>query len=293
MNATLSLSAPWFRLVRLPAVLTALSNVIAAWLIVAWPGGSAFQLLMLMAATACLYSGGMALNDCFDLDEDRRDRPGRPLPSGAVGVREGWLGGFLLLAVGTVLAAFAAPASGAVAIVLVAAILAYNGWLKSTPAASLAMAACRFLNWLMALAVVGLTWTTCLLALPAFLYVAALTEISREETRAADRRVLLRAGGGLVLATLVVCALAWIDGGLALLAIPGALAGLWIVGVRLRRAWGEFNAGALQALVGFMIFGIVPLDALVVLAAGPAWAAPLLLLLMLPGRWLARRMYVT
>ncbi len=44
-----------------------------------WP---AYFLLML--ASVCLYCGGMAWNDFFDLEQDRRERPDRPIPSGRI-----------------------------------------------------------------------------------------------------------------------------------------------------------------------------------------------------------------
>jgi hypothetical protein len=42
-----------------------------------------------------------------------------------------------------------------------------------------------------------------------------------------------------------------------------------------------------------MIFGIIPLDAILVLAAGPWWGSIVVLLLLLPARFLGRMLYVT
>ena len=48
-------------------------------------------------ATAALYAGGVVLNDVFDRDLDRIERPERPIPSGRVGTpRAAALGGGLL-----------------------------------------------------------------------------------------------------------------------------------------------------------------------------------------------------
>src|SRR6478672_9585894 len=74
------------QLVRLPALPTALAD-----------HGVSFGLLLL--ATSCLYCAGMIFNDFFDVEQDRRERPERPIPSGRVTRRTaGWLGGGLLLA---------------------------------------------------------------------------------------------------------------------------------------------------------------------------------------------------
>src|SRR5262245_28722487 len=75
---------PYAQLVRLPNVFTALADIALGALVTAalpahWP---AFVLLLL--ASACLYSAGMVWNDYFDLEQDRRERPFRPLPSGRI-----------------------------------------------------------------------------------------------------------------------------------------------------------------------------------------------------------------
>ena len=45
-----------------------------------------------------LYASGTALNDVFDFEIDRAERPGRPLPSGRVSSRSAaWLGGLGLV----------------------------------------------------------------------------------------------------------------------------------------------------------------------------------------------------
>src|SRR5262245_41794258 len=54
---------------------------------------------LLLLASACLYWGGMVWNDYFDREQDYRERPERPIPSGRVSLREAyWLGVGLLAA---------------------------------------------------------------------------------------------------------------------------------------------------------------------------------------------------
>src|SRR6266852_4753634 len=75
------------QLVRLPNVFTAMADIVLGWLgaratgtpDTRWPGFA-----LLLAASACLYSGGMVWNDFFDVEQDRRERPYRPLPSGRI-----------------------------------------------------------------------------------------------------------------------------------------------------------------------------------------------------------------
>jgi len=73
------------RLLRLSLAPSALADV-AAGIVFAnagvWPaGGGPFWL---MASSACVYHGALALNDWRDREHDARTRPSRPIPSGAV-----------------------------------------------------------------------------------------------------------------------------------------------------------------------------------------------------------------
>ena len=51
-------------------------------------------LILLVAASTLLYAGGVALNDVYDVDIDRQERPERPIPSGRISLaaarRLGW-----------------------------------------------------------------------------------------------------------------------------------------------------------------------------------------------------------
>src|SRR5262245_10748765 len=131
------------QLVRLPNVFTAVADVILGALAgTEFAGGALPQwwqaiLGLLLAASGLLYSGGMIWNDFFDIEQDKRERPFRPIPSGRVQRKTvGWLGA-ALLAGGLACAAWAGSAW--LAGMLVAAILLYDGWLKRTWAGPLGM----------------------------------------------------------------------------------------------------------------------------------------------------------
>src|SRR5436189_6221390 len=90
-------------LVRLPNVFTALGDIGLGWLAAVaagvpenrWP-----SFALLMCASAALYSAGMVWNDYFDQEQDRRERPFRPLPSGRVTPRSAAVLGTVLIAAG-------------------------------------------------------------------------------------------------------------------------------------------------------------------------------------------------
>src|SRR2546423_729181 len=99
------------QLVRLPNVFTALADICLG----AAATGALFErwpvFALLLPASAFLYCGGMVWNDVFDVEQDRRERPFRPLPSGRITRRLAALLGAALLILG-VCFAFLAGAMG-------------------------------------------------------------------------------------------------------------------------------------------------------------------------------------
>src|SRR5262245_43808695 len=197
---------PYAQLLRAPNVFTAFADVALAWAAADAPGPPPGWpvYLVLMAASGCLYSAGMVWNDFFDVEQDRRERPFRPLPSGRV--RRGTAAGLglALLAAGVGLAALAGWRDDGwkhrpvvVAAVLAAAVLLYDGVAKRTPLGPAAMGACRFLNVLLGLAVVtdaggpaGLRWH---LAAAVGVYIVGVTWFARTEARESSRAALVGA----------------------------------------------------------------------------------------------------
>src|SRR6516165_7659972 len=95
---------PYLQLVRLPNVFTAAADSLAGWLLVEGGFDGPGQWVPLVLASACIYAGGIVLNDVFDYEIDRVERPGRPLPSGKVGRGFATVLGSFLLGAGLALA---------------------------------------------------------------------------------------------------------------------------------------------------------------------------------------------
>src|SRR5207249_10512642 len=80
-----SLAAGLLALLRPPNVFTAVADSFAGLVLARRAGPVAGDPgLWCIPASACLYLGGIALNDYFDRDVDAVARPARPIPSGAV-----------------------------------------------------------------------------------------------------------------------------------------------------------------------------------------------------------------
>ena len=91
---------PWLQLFRLPNVFTAIADVLMGFLFINLGYQPVQWLIPLIVSTCCLYSAGMVLNDVFDVEVDREERPQRPLPSGKISVSLARNVGFGLLAAG-------------------------------------------------------------------------------------------------------------------------------------------------------------------------------------------------
>jgi 4-hydroxybenzoate polyprenyltransferase len=149
----------YLRLMRISNLFTAVADVAMGFLFVHPTFQPVGVLVCLVVASGLLYTAGMVLNDVFDVERDRRERPERPIPAGRIGLTTARQLGCGLLIAGLV-AGWAAGylpfaesglpwRSGAVATLLVVMILAYNGLLKQTPLGPLAMGSCRLLNVLL------------------------------------------------------------------------------------------------------------------------------------------------
>jgi 4-hydroxybenzoate polyprenyltransferase len=174
MSAPVTDSTPTYRdrtlaylqLFRLPNVFTAAADVMMGYLFVQRGLDPLPVFLCLLGASCLLYTSGIVLNDVFDIDIDRQERPKRPLPSGRISPLRARRIGFALLACGWLLAVLASLLANqdgswlewrpaAVASLLVVAIVSYDAGIKETPLGPLLMGLCRALNVLLGMSTGG------------------------------------------------------------------------------------------------------------------------------------------
>ena len=137
----------WLALLRPPNLFTVPGDIVAGWFLAggtcADPGRAAF----LGGASLCIYSAGLVLNDLADAETDRRERPGRPIPSGRVSRRAAVSATLVLTAGGLGLAAAAGMTSLCVGGGLVALVVFYDLAAKRVPVLGpVVMGACRGAN---------------------------------------------------------------------------------------------------------------------------------------------------
>lgn len=180
----------YLKLMRFANVFTAVADPLAGWIIIG--GGSPrWHLGLLMAASAALYTSGMVLNDCFDYELDKVERPERPLPRGDIARGTAWALGAALMIAGLACAAVAGPVALGIASFIAFMIFFYNAWAKRFVGLGPAvLGACRFANFLL-----GMRCSPPRLWMaPAFLaiYVTILTVIARNEAVKPSLRLVVK-----------------------------------------------------------------------------------------------------
>jgi len=189
---------------RPPNLVTAAADILAG----AAVAGAVMPVAWLVPASVCLYAGGVVLNDVMDRDLDARERPERPLPSGAASLQSASLLAAGLLLAGVALASLGSLASARIGVALACCVVAYDAALKRHAVAGpLAMGSCRALNLLLGISACPQALGThgWLAAVP-LLYVAAVTRLSRGEVGGGRRRTSAEAMA-LMVASLLLLAL--------------------------------------------------------------------------------------
>jgi len=200
MNSTPTL-APWFRLLRLPNLLTVPGDPVAGTLLAAAVSRVPDGLAMAAAAGAslCLYAFGLILNDLMDIETDRAERPDRPLPSGEISVPQARMAAIAMALSGLNLALTAGRLALYAAAVLAALIILYNGGAKRIPVAGvLTMGLCRGTSLALGALALGMPasagqWLPVVLAAAGLtLYVAAFSALAVREMEAEKPQGALR-----------------------------------------------------------------------------------------------------
>ncbi len=293
------------QLMRLPNVFTAMADVFMGYWLTHETLAPVGVFLLLLASSSCLYTAGMVINDLFDLEQDRRERPERPLPSGRVSKKSATLLGTLLMTLGiafcwyaTLLTRTSAPSI--IGTALAGIVVFYNRVAKRTAWGPIFMGLCRTLNVLLGMSTVlwPLRDVQGYVAAGIGVYIIGITWFARTEAAISARSYLL---GGCAIMLSSIVALWWYPQLLSKRAIiptfrlhPGYWTLLWIeltvlLSLVFVRAIIRPDQRRVQTAVKIGIFSIIAIDALVIFAVHGPLPAAMILLLLVPtiilGRW--------
>ncbi len=187
MSPRISRLKTWLQLVRAPNLFTVPGDPLAGFLLASTGSlNPPATLLLAVGASLCFYAYGLLLNDLADLAEDRRDRPFRPLPSGAAKTSTVAGAACLLALAGMACSFFAGSPAFGTGLALLAAVTLYDFVGKKIPLFAQAnMGVCRGLSLLLGAAAAGDVFGTKPLVAGIILtvYIALVTSLSRFETR--------------------------------------------------------------------------------------------------------------
>jgi len=185
---------PWFRLVRLPNLLTVPGDALAGFLLAAATLSQQPKNILIFATTGaalCLYLFGLILNDIMDIEIDRRERPDRPLPAGLISVHQARMAAIAMALSGLNLALVAGRPALCLSAALAGLIVLYNALFKRIPILGvLTMGLCRGLSLLLGsvAAYPDLFTKSTSSSVPIFvaacgltLYVAGFSEVAKNE----------------------------------------------------------------------------------------------------------------
>jgi hypothetical protein len=284
----------WLQLLRAPNLLTVPGDPVAGYLL-ATSAHFSPEVLAAIGASLSLYASGLLVNDLVDFEEDRRERPERPLPSGAVDPRALRVAAAALGIGGVGLAFLAGPLAGGFALTALASALAYDFWTKQVPIlGAWNMGACRGLS-LMIGAAAGeelrpRVWCAAFILTA---YAAAVTNLARHETRTSAPAV----AKWLPLLTLLVAPV-FLASPTLLVNVPLFLGLFAFAVLQAAITTIDLSRGApIPPGIGAFIRVLLPLQAAFCAASNNGWfaGAPALLLLALwpVSRLLGRRFYAS
>jgi 4-hydroxybenzoate polyprenyltransferase len=185
----------FLRLMRPANIVTAVADVLAGVAIasatIPFREPDFNKLALICLATSFLYGGGVVMNDVFDADLDKIERPERPIPGGVIRKSSAALFGILLLVSGVVCALLINLSTALIATIIAIAALVYDKWAKHHSfLGPLTMGFCRGCNLLLGMIVIGWFNEFLFFAIVPTIYIFAITMISRGEVHGGRKTTL-------------------------------------------------------------------------------------------------------
>ena len=273
----------YLQLCRPPNLPTAAADILAGITITGFFSDSCkiVDVLSLVFASIFLYAGGVVLNDVFDYELDKKERPERPIPSGLIKLKNASLFGFTLLGIGIIFTVFVNILSILLALLLALAIIIYDAASKrNTFFGPLNMGICRGLNLLLGISITGVLeqWYYGLIPV---VFIFAVTLISRGEVHGNNKQNLIFSAFLYVMVILGVILLNQnhknLDNSYFVFLLLFAL----MVFVPLMGAYQNNRPDTIKKAVKAGVLSLVVLDASIATAFA-GWSIGLMILILLP-----------
>lgn len=290
----------YLQLIRLPNVFTTPSNILAGYFAAVTTTTAAeadgVHLIALMVSSGLLYIAGIVLNDYFDIEIDKKERPSRPLPSGKISKGYALTIAIVALLIANIIALVVGPISLAISLALTLLIIAYDYQLKYSVLGPFAMGGTRSLNVIFgaspvllyidnhSVAIVGVA------AASLFFYVSSITILSKKEVgkERPNSTLVILIVFGVILAIVPLGMLLQFEW--TFLLNLSIFAGVTIVTFR---QYIAKEVPSVQKAVRNMVISIIILDSVFVTGTAGLPYGLATLLLIAPVVVLAKKLYVT
>lgn len=290
----------YLQLIRLPNVFTTPSNILAGYFAAVTTTVAAeadgVHLIALMVSSGLLYIAGIVLNDYFDIEIDKKERPSRPLPSGKISKGYALTIAIVALLIANIIALVVGPISLAISLALTLLIIAYDYQLKYSVLGPFAMGGTRSLNVIFgaspvllyidnhSVAIVGVA------AASLFFYVSSITILSKKEVgkERPNSTLVILIVFGVILAIVPLGMLLQFEW--TFLLNLSIFAGVTIVTFR---QYIAKEVPSVQKAVRNMVISIIILDSVFVTGTAGLPYGLATLLLIAPVVVLAKKLYVT
>jgi 4-hydroxybenzoate polyprenyltransferase len=301
----------YITLVRLPNIFTAVSNILPGYCIIVTAISNSFTntnllyLAGLLVTSSLLYMTGIVLNDYFDIEIDKKERPTRPLPSGNVSKRKA-----LIIAISSTIAANVISLaiswmSFVFTLILTAIIIAYDSHLKhKTITGPITMSLARFVNVILGaspafpMLLLSKESITMLLfiATTLFIYILSISILSKKEVSGKVTRLNIIFSFAIVFVVITSISIAGLIGIFQTVVFVNlALFSAVMIITLISIVRGHANLGPvyIQNSIRNMIISIIILDSAFVSGIIGLQYGLATLLLTIPSILLARKLYTT
>ncbi len=256
-------------------------------------GGLGLSIVYLVLSSVSLYAGGVVLNDVFDFELDKIERPERPIPSGVIQLKSASFFGAILLIFGVFFGFLVHPLSGFIASALALSILSYDAYSKKHRfLGPLNMGICRGLNLILGMSILGEINKWWYAVIPVT-YIFAITLISRGEVHGNNRSHIIWAGILYAMVILGVVAITQLSTLNMLQSLPFLVLLIFLIYRPLINAYRLNSPGNIKKAVIAGVVSIIVLDASVAVGFSTWWYGLLMLLLLPLSLFLSKLFAVT
>ena len=281
----------YLQLFRIPGILTVISNILFGFFVTHTSETIWLALPLLIASSVSLYLAGITLNDFFDYNVDKKERPFRPLPSGKIPKNRALFLGVFFMASANIWSFFVDPQSFFLSITMSSLILFYNTLAKKVvPLGIFILCLIRFLNVLLGTSAEPISLQSMLLPVPLAILIAGIGTLSKVETSFATKSITLFNPITLVATVLTILVFFYERSNpYFIVFLTVFVLSSTLPTTILKRK----TSNSIQRIITFQLLSIILLDATITVIFAEFFYGLIILSLYLPALLLVRKIYVT